>query len=97
MHGDCVLVHAHNKSSSIDCGARNSIRYPRKDHEEHLPTNHQVDVCLSESNLLPRLRKALSDLKGNRDLVIFKADNSDAVILMDMSHYVDLAWKHLSD
>ena len=57
----------------------------------------RVRVLSSESNLPLHLRKALSNLKGNRDLVISKADKGDAVVLMDTSHYVDLAWKHLSD
>ena len=50
-----------------------------------------------KNNLPPAECRALQRLVKNRDLVISKADKGDATVVMDVSHYLELAYKHLGD
>ena len=36
-------------------------------------------------------------LVRNTDLVISKADKGDATVVMNVTHYLELAYKHLGD
>ena len=58
---------------------------------------HRLRLRRTDPNLLTRLRKALKDIGENADIVVTKADKGDAIVLMDASHYTDLAWSHLRE
>ena len=51
----------------------------------------------TEPNLPPHLDKALSHLRHNQQIVVFKADKGDAIVITGVDHYTNLAWDHLSD
>lgn len=40
---------------------------------------------------------ALVELSQLRDIIIIKADKGDAIVLMDIQHYLQLAYTHLDD
>ena len=48
-------------------------------------------------NLTKKERLALRRLKKNEDIIITNADKGDTTIVMDTTHLVELAHKHLSD
>ena len=58
---------------------------------------HSVELFPSKLNFLQRLRKALTSLREDPNIVIAKADKGDTVVVMDSAHYYDLAGKHLAD
>ena len=51
----------------------------------------------SRDNLGPQLRKALGRLKEDNSIIISRADKGDQVVVMDTTHYTQLAWQHLRD
>ena len=50
-----------------------------------------------KNNLSREECRALKCLIKNRDLVISKADKGDATVVMNVTHYLELAYKHLGD
>ena len=48
-------------------------------------------------NLPGRLRTALRSLRSNPALVVTKADKGDAVVLLGVTRYTELAWRDLSN
>ena len=48
-------------------------------------------------NITKAERKALYRLKKNKDIVISKADKCDTTVIMNTSHFVELAHQHLSN
>lgn len=58
---------------------------------------NRIRPAPTESNIPPRLRRALKELQDNKDIIVTSADKGDVVVIMNVSHYTDLAWKHLSD
>ena len=61
---------------------------------EHLCTTSSRKI---KSNLPNHLRRALSNLRDNKDIIVTKADKGDVCVVMDVDHYLRLAWAHLSD
>ena len=51
----------------------------------------------SKDNLGPHLRNDLERLKEDNTIVISRADEGDQVVVMDTTHYTQLAWQHLRD
>ena len=50
-----------------------------------------------KNNLSREECRALKCLVRNRDLVISKADKGDATVVINVTHYLELAYKHLGD
>ena len=57
----------------------------------------KAEILQPEPNLTKAERLALRDLKKNKDIVITKADKGDTTVIMDTSHLIELAHKHLND
>ena len=56
-----------------------------------------IEVVPPKVNFSQRLRKALTSLKEDSTIIIAKADKGDTVVVLDSTHYYDLATKHLAD
>lgn len=54
-------------------------------------------ICNISDNLTPPLRSALRALRDDRSIIICKADKGDVTVVMDVEHYTEMAWSHLSD
>ena len=57
----------------------------------------KCSVRKSRLKLPPALLEALSKLKRNSNVIISKADKGDVAVVLDVTKYTHLAWKHLSD
>ena len=57
----------------------------------------KLETLQPKPNLSKAERRALRDLKRNENIVITKADKGDTMVIMDTSHLIELAHKHLSD
>ena len=56
-----------------------------------------VEVLHPLPNLTRTERVALQHLKKNKKIIVTKADKGDTTVIMDSSHLVELAHKHLND
>ena len=57
----------------------------------------KAELLQPEPNLTKAERLALRTLKKNKNIIITKADKGDTTVIMDTSHLIELAHKHLSD
>ena len=57
----------------------------------------RAEILQPEPYLTKAERLALHGLKKNKNIIITKADKGDTTVIMDTSHLIELAHKHLSD
>ena len=57
----------------------------------------KIEVGPPRANLSQWLRTALKSLREDRKIIVAKADEGDAVVVLNSEHYFGLAAKHLAD
>ena len=57
----------------------------------------KVHCHYSKDNLGPHLQNGLERLKEDNSIAISRLDKGDQVVVIDTTHYAQLAWQHLGD